>query len=140
MLTMSKAAEKRRQAVLAAKIQEKEQLADQALSTWEKQILPNWKAVLRDDKLRKVWWSGTMPPRYRARFWQGCIGNGLALSKGAHNLITWNAGAQLLTNAFVAASFNRAMALVKAHQAAGRFPNELVASVEDDMRCVEVLR
>jgi hypothetical protein len=82
MLVVSRAAEKKRQAVLALKIQEKEHLADQALPTWDKQILPNWKAVLRDEKLRKVWWSGTMPPRHRARFWQGCIGNGLALSKG----------------------------------------------------------
>lgn len=83
MLVLSKAAEKRRQAVMATKQREKEKLADEALPTWEKQILPNWKAVLRDDKLRRIWWSGTMPPRHRARLWQGCIGNGLALSKGA---------------------------------------------------------
>lgn len=82
MLNHSKATEKSRRQQAEQKRAEKEKAAAQALSAWEKDILPNWKAVLRDDKLREVWWSGTMPPRHRARLWQGCIGNGLALGKG----------------------------------------------------------
>lgn len=118
MVLASKAAEKKRQTILAAKVQQKQLLANQALPTWEKSILPNWKAVLRDEKLRDTWWSGTMPPRHRARLWQGCIGNGLALGK---------------------ASYNRSMVLVQAHIKAGRFTKDMLESIEADIKCVAVL-
>ncbi|BGP38718.1 hypothetical protein JCM10450v2_002668 [Rhodotorula kratochvilovae] len=58
-----------------------------AFPAWESAILPNWRAVLHDTpegrKLRRLWWDGTMPTRWRGRLWAMCIGNGLAVSKGA---------------------------------------------------------
>lgn len=84
MLIASKEAAKKKQAARQAKRQAREAASKQALHTWEKEILPNWKSVLRKDELRQVWWSGTMPPRYRARFWQSCIGNSLVLGKSRY--------------------------------------------------------
>jgi len=112
MLSHSKATEKARRQQAEQKRAQKEHAAAQALSAWEKDILPNWKAVLRNDKLREVWWSGTMPPRHRARLWQGCIGNGLALGK---------------------ASYNRALALVQTLRTAGIFPQEVFDAIELDI-------
>ena len=117
MVLAAKAAEKKRQTILAVKVQQKQVLANQALPTWEKSILPNWKAVLRDEKLRDTWWSGTMPPRHRARLWQGCIGNGLALGK---------------------ASYNRSMVLVQAHLKAGRFTKDMLENIDTDITYVAV--
>ncbi|GAA6055176.1 hypothetical protein JCM3770_002220 [Rhodotorula araucariae] len=58
-----------------------------AFPAWESTILPNWRAVLHDTpegrRLRQLWWDGTMPTRWRGRLWAMCIGNGLAVSKGA---------------------------------------------------------
>lgn len=81
MMLASKQAAKKKETVRQEKRRAKEVAATQALHTWEKEILPNWKSVLRKDELRQVWWGGTMPPRYRARFWQSCIGNSLVLGK-----------------------------------------------------------
>lgn len=60
-----------------------------AFPTWESSILPNWRVVLHPDAegltLRKLWWEGTMPVRWRGRLWGLCIGNGLAVSKGSYS-------------------------------------------------------
>lgn len=100
MLAASTQTAKKKAAARAAKQQAREQASNSALSIWEKDILPNWKSVLRRDDLRTVWWNGTMPPRYRSRFWQSCIGNGLVLGKSMcytkivdhtlHSLLTRN--------------------------------------------------
>ena len=82
MMAASKLSERARRQASDVRRLAKEQAASATLSIWEKAILPNWKAVLRDEKLKAIWWGGTMPPRHRARLWQGCIGNGLALGKG----------------------------------------------------------
>lgn len=82
MMRASKESEKKRHQERSAKRASRDLIATQAFPTWEKDILPNWKATLRDEALRRIWWSGTMPARHRARLWQGCIGNGLALGKG----------------------------------------------------------
>jgi TBC1 domain family member 14 len=59
-----------------------------AFPTWESSILPNWRVVLHPDAeglaLKKLWWEGTMPVRWRGRLWGLCIGNGLAVSKGSY--------------------------------------------------------
>lgn len=58
-----------------------------AFPDWEKHILPNWRVVFHDDSqgryLRRLWWNGTMPVRWRGRLWSLCIGNGLAMPKTA---------------------------------------------------------
>ncbi|KAI5481595.1 TBC domain protein, Rab GTPase activator [Pseudohyphozyma bogoriensis] len=88
MLTASKEAEKRRKAGLEAAAAARAATLAAALPTWESTILPNWRAVLHDDatgkSLRKLWWDGTMPVRWRGRMWGLCIGNGLAVGKTAY--------------------------------------------------------
>ncbi|GAA5942586.1 hypothetical protein JCM3775_000267 [Rhodotorula graminis] len=58
-----------------------------AFPAWEASILPNWRVVLHDTpegrRLRQLWRDGTMPTRWRGRLWAMCIGNGLAVPKGA---------------------------------------------------------
>ncbi|KAL8277812.1 hypothetical protein RQP46_009795 [Phenoliferia psychrophenolica] len=59
-----------------------------ALPSWESSILPNWRVVLHEDAkgkaLRRLWWDGTMPVRWRGRLWGLCVGNGLAVSRNAY--------------------------------------------------------
>lgn len=112
MLVASKAAEKKRLEQNNIRRKEKEVIANGFLPSWENEILKNWKSVLRDDRLRNVWWSGSMPPRYRARLWQGCIGNGLALGKG---------------------SYAKALALAKSLSQQGQFLNEVIDAIAADI-------
>jgi hypothetical protein len=80
-----------------------------SLSSWERDVVPNSRAVLTDpvsagsqditrplfysqltidfdcQLLGELWWSGTMPAPFRANLWSACIGNGLAASKGQFN-------------------------------------------------------
>ncbi|GAA98640.1 uncharacterized protein L969DRAFT_63337 [Mixia osmundae IAM 14324] len=92
MRIAAKETEKKKRAAAAIRKQARDRAAAEAFSTWEKEILPNWHAVGSSAKLRDVWWSGTMPVRYRANLWSLCIGNGLAISKGsyakAHQLVS----------------------------------------------------
>lgn len=87
-----------------------------ALPTWETYILPNWRAVLRVDSeglaLRKLWWSGSMPVRFRGRLWGMCIGNGLALSRSAYG-----------------ATLSRA----KKGVSEGRYPEEVMSALLKDV-------
>ncbi|GAA6062720.1 hypothetical protein JCM10212_002271 [Sporobolomyces blumeae] len=88
MLAASKEAEKRRRSELEARAMQRAAALAAAFPTWETSILPNWRSVLHDTpegrNLRKLWWAGTMPVRFRGRLWSMCIGNGLAVSKGAY--------------------------------------------------------
>ena len=102
MLTAARESAKKKAVIRSMKQHAKDQASMHALPIWEKEILPNWKSVLRKDSLRQVWWGGTMPPRYRSRFWQGCIGNGLVLGKSesyrvvnADNILKSDPAAQL---------------------------------------------
>lgn len=54
---------------------------EESIGTWQKDILPNWKAAVRDPKARKLWWNG-IPPKLRGVAWEKAIGNPLALNKG----------------------------------------------------------
>ncbi|ORY82308.1 rab-GTPase-TBC domain-domain-containing protein [Leucosporidium creatinivorum] len=89
MRTAAKEAEKRRQATLASAAAARTARIASAFPTWESSILPNWRVVLHHDSeglsLRKLWWEGTMPVRWRGRLWGLCVGNGLAVSKGSYS-------------------------------------------------------
>lgn len=82
----------------------------------EKMILPNWRAVLRHDpegtKLKSLWWSGTMPVRFRGRLWGMTIGNGLAIGKSAF-----------------ATSLARANTLISA----GKYPEVAISKLDSDI-------
>lgn len=64
---------------------EREGRVEDAMSVWEREIMPDWRRVLRpgkdSERLRKMWWGG-VPGKLRGRVWAAAIGNGLALSKG----------------------------------------------------------
>lgn len=82
--------EKRRKSESESALQARAAVLAAALPTWESSILPNWRVVLRPDAngraLRKLWWDGTMPVRWRGRLWGMCIGNGLAVSRSAYGV------------------------------------------------------
>ena len=81
-------AEKRRKSQQDIAHQQRMTIIAAAHSTWETSILPNWRAVLRPDaegeRLRSLWWAGSMPVRWRGRLWGMCVGNGLAVGKGSY--------------------------------------------------------
>lgn len=82
--SMQKAAHEakvRKERDLQAHQQRKESTLARALPVWESDILPSWRAVLREQRLRDLWWFGTMPQTARPRLWQNVIGNQLALAK-----------------------------------------------------------
>lgn len=82
-----RSADRRREAEAAARTAARNATLANAFPDWEKHILPNWRVVFHDDPqgryLRKLWWNGTMPVRWRGRLWSMSIGNGLALAKTA---------------------------------------------------------
>ncbi|GAA5872232.1 hypothetical protein JCM8547_004789 [Rhodosporidiobolus lusitaniae] len=87
MRAASKEMEKRRRSEAEARAAVRSAALASAFPAWEKAILPNWRVVLHDDSqgrhLRRLWWDGTMPVRYRGRLWALAIGNSLALGKNA---------------------------------------------------------
>lgn len=106
----------RRQQALEAATAAKNARIAQAFPTWEKAILPNWRAVLQETAngraLKQLWWEGTMPVRWRGRLWGLCIGNGLAVSK---------------------ASFATHLARARSALENGKYPPELVTALEQDV-------
>jgi TBC1 domain family member 14 len=54
---------------------------EQRIPQWDKEVLPDWKAVFREPALRKLWWNG-IPAKMRGQLWASSIGNALALGKG----------------------------------------------------------
>ncbi|GAA5975905.1 hypothetical protein JCM10908_005323 [Rhodotorula pacifica] len=87
MHAASREADRRRRAEAEARTAARNATLANAFPDWEKHILPNWRVVFHDDSqgryLRRLWWNGTMPVRWRGRLWAMCIGNGLALPKTA---------------------------------------------------------
>ncbi|KAM0754750.1 hypothetical protein T439DRAFT_284256 [Meredithblackwellia eburnea MCA 4105] len=116
MFAASKEAQKRRRLQEEAAAAARASILAQTLPTWEVAILPNWRVVLNPDAngraLRKLWWDGTMPVRYRGRLWGLCVGNGLAVSKSAFT-----------------ASLARAKKLVEL----GKYPEEELVAMHEDV-------
>jgi hypothetical protein len=81
MLKGSKEAQSKKDERLASARMRRDQESQSHFASWEKDIVPNWKVVRDNAKLQQIWWSGSMPARYRAMLWTACIGNGLAISK-----------------------------------------------------------
>lgn len=80
-------------------------------------MLPNWRAVTHESaegrELRRLWWDGTMPVRWRGRLWSLCIGNGLAVSR---------------------TSFNGILDQARRGMSDGTFPEETMAALEEDVQ------
>ncbi|THH33409.1 hypothetical protein EUX98_g775 [Antrodiella citrinella] len=82
MMKRSRAAEDKRRKALQERRVLREKRIEETVAIWEKEILPDWTIVMRDTRLRKLWWQG-IPTKLRATLWQHAVGNALALSKDA---------------------------------------------------------
>jgi hypothetical protein len=73
--------EQRRKAAAERRVT-REKAVEENLHFWQKSITPDWKAVTKSPKLRKVWWQG-VPTSLRTSMWERAVGNPLTLKKGA---------------------------------------------------------
>ncbi|MBW0534494.1 hypothetical protein O181_074209 [Austropuccinia psidii MF-1] len=118
MMAASLELQKRKQEIEKEKRSAREKLLASYQPKWEKDVLPNWKSVLRDDptgkSLRKMWWLGTMPPRHRGRLWHQCIGNAGAVGRSA---------------------YTKSVSLAKSLMSStpSRYPNEVLEAIDRDI-------
>ncbi|KAG2155549.1 rab-GTPase-TBC domain-containing protein [Suillus clintonianus] len=111
MMKQSRAAEEKRRKALQERRLARELKIEQSIYTWQKEILPDWRAVHKNPNLRRLWWNG-MPTKLRASLWQQAVGNALALSKDNYK--------NCLSRA------NRALS-------SGSFPAETLQAIEQDV-------
>jgi hypothetical protein len=57
------------------------QAVEASIPAWEREIVPDWRNVFRQPKLRQMWWKG-IPTKLRGQFWEKAVGNPLQLGKG----------------------------------------------------------
>ena len=81
MTTCIRGVEEKRRKALQDRRFARERRIEDSLVHWEREIVPNWKVVFKEPRLRKLWWQG-IPSKLRATMWQNAVGNSLALSKG----------------------------------------------------------
>ncbi|KIJ66252.1 hypothetical protein HYDPIDRAFT_174403 [Hydnomerulius pinastri MD-312] len=80
MMKQSRMAEEKRRTALQERRLARELKIEQSIHVWEKEILPDWRVVLKNPGLRRLWWNG-IPTKLRASMWERAAGNALALSK-----------------------------------------------------------
>ncbi|KAG2350772.1 RabGAP/TBC [Suillus weaverae] len=80
MMKQSRVAEEKRRKALQERRLARELKIEQSMHKWEKEILPDWRAVHKNPNLRRLWWNG-IPTKLRASMWQQAVGNALALGK-----------------------------------------------------------
>ncbi|KAI0785499.1 RabGAP/TBC [Irpex lacteus] len=99
MMKKSRIAEEKRRKALQDRRYARERRIEDSLVHWEREILPNWKVVHKDPRLRKLWWQG-IPTKLRATMWQNAVGNSLALSKDAFKACLARANRALSSGTF----------------------------------------
>ncbi|TFK30928.1 RabGAP/TBC [Coprinopsis marcescibilis] len=104
-------AEKHRKALQDRRLAREKAIED-SLARWEAEIMPDWKVVHRNPSLRRLWWQG-IPTKLRASLWEKAVGNPLALNKD---------------------HFRTCLSRAKRALAAGTFPPETLALLEEDLR------
>ncbi|KAG8930374.1 hypothetical protein FRC02_004291 [Tulasnella sp. 418] len=77
----------------------REMAVDASLHIWEREVLPDWKAAIRNPKLRKLWWKG-IPTKIRGQVWGLTLGNELSLSKEAYKSCLARAKRAIAINSF----------------------------------------
>ncbi|KAI0094328.1 rab-GTPase-TBC domain-containing protein [Irpex rosettiformis] len=112
MMKKSRIAEDKRRRALQDRRFARERRIEDSLVHWEREILPNWKVVYKDPKLRRLWWQG-IPSKLRATMWQNAVGNSLALSKDA---------------------FKACLARASRALSSGTFPMTALDLIEDDIK------
>ncbi|KXN88808.1 TBC1 domain family member 14 [Leucoagaricus sp. SymC.cos] len=80
MMKFSRLAAEKRRKILHERRMAREQQIEISILTWEKEIMPDWRVVLKNPQLRRLWWKG-IPTKLRASLWEKAVGNPLALSK-----------------------------------------------------------
>ncbi|KZT30888.1 RabGAP/TBC [Neolentinus lepideus HHB14362 ss-1] len=83
MMKRSRQAEEKRRKALQDRRLARERRIEESLHIWEKEVVPDWRAVQRRPELKKLWWSG-IPTKLRASMWEKAVGNPLALSKDSY--------------------------------------------------------
>ncbi|KAJ7070893.1 rab-GTPase-TBC domain-containing protein, partial [Mycena amicta] len=96
------AAEKRRKALQDRRLAREKKIED-SLPIWEKEIVPDWRAVHKNPTLRKLWWQG-IPTKLRAPMWASAVGNALALSNDNYRTCLTRAKRALSSGSFPSAT------------------------------------
>ncbi|KAL0951578.1 hypothetical protein HGRIS_008260 [Hohenbuehelia grisea] len=111
MMKQSRAAAEKKRKALQDRRLARERKIEESLHIWERDILPDWKAVRTNRTLRKLWWKG-IPTKLRASMWEKAVGNTLALSKE---------------------NYRSYLARAKRALSSGVFPAETLAQIEADI-------
>lgn len=81
MMKTAKKLEAKKQKETDRKREEKDKKMNNAIYTWEHDIIPHWKSKQHDKKTLLLWSQG-IPPRCRKKIWSLSIGNNLNITKG----------------------------------------------------------
>ncbi|KAF4623962.1 hypothetical protein D9613_002251 [Agrocybe pediades] len=111
MMKQSRAIAEKRQKALQERRFAREKAIEDSLHVWEQEILPDWRVVHKNTRLRKLWWQG-IPTKLRAPLWEKVVGNELALSKDHYR-----------------ACLSRA----KRALTSGTFPQQILDLIEEDV-------
>ncbi|KAJ3721746.1 rab-GTPase-TBC domain-containing protein [Lentinula raphanica] len=106
MMKQSRAAAEKRRKALQERRLAREKKIEESLHLWEKEIVPDWRVVQKDPRLRKLWWKG-IPTKLRASMWERAVGNPLALSKDNFRSCSARAKRALNSGAFSAATLSK---------------------------------
>ena len=120
--------EKRRKALQERRLA-RERRIEESLVQWEKEIVPNWRVVHKNPRLRKLWWQG-IPSKLRATMWQNAVGNELALSKGTDATF----GGMMSPADHPIEAFRTCLARAKRALSSGSFPTTVLGLIEDDIK------
>ncbi|KAJ3763390.1 rab-GTPase-TBC domain-containing protein [Lentinula raphanica] len=106
MMKQSRAAAEKRRKALQERRLAREKKIEESLHLWEKEIVPDWRVVQKDPRLRKLWWKG-IPTKLRASMWERAVGNPLALSKDNFRSCSARAKRALNSGTFSAATLSK---------------------------------
>lgn len=134
ILEESAKAERKRETLAQQRRSTKDKEINAALPIWEKDIVPNWKVVLDDEKLRKIWWSGTMPAKCRGLLWTACIGNGLAIGKCTLAPSLRLSASDISLRALMPASYTKSLAQANSHIEQQRMPQSILDDIDADIQ------
>jgi hypothetical protein len=74
--------EKRRKAAEDRRVA-REKAVEENMGLWQQEIVPDWRVVTKNPRLRRMWWAG-VPTALRTTVWERVVGNPLTLKKGIH--------------------------------------------------------
>jgi hypothetical protein len=108
----------------------RENAVEASIPRWQKEVLPDWKVVLKDPSLRHMWWQG-IPTKMRGQLWEKAIGNTLQMSKGICSPNTCILRVMLI--AITTESYRTCLGRAKRAIQRGTFPEDALVDMEEDM-------